>query len=1096
MSRGGWLARARTAKPGSRAARPLVWLLAVGMAVAGAVAAGAGPAAASATVPPVNVFVASAATVGELPAGGGAPVTVLQGQGFSTGVAIDTQGDLFYTDWDQGQVDELPAGGGPAQALPFTGLSRPAAIAVEDTPGNYGTVFVADFFTGKVQYLMPDGQQGVVASGMVNPAGVAVSPAGDLYYSDPTAGTVIADPAFTGQLGLPSGVVASGLNPRGLAVDAAGNLFIASSAGPNDVNGSIVEVAAGTGKQTTVVSGLDDPAGVAVDGAGDLFITEGGVTGPYGLVEVPAGSSTQVSLDEPGPGPALEVAVPPAAQQVAFTSVAPVNPQVGSTYSLSAAGSLSGNPISYSIDPASSASACSATGSTVTFTGTGTCQVDATQEGSPPLYTQAPGVSQTVYPGEGPLQPPVDVFAAVTANARVVELPVTGGQTAVPATGLRNPRAVAIDAAGDVYIADASNGQVVELPAGGGAQVTVASGLSAPAGLALDAAGDLYIANSFASDILEVPAGGGVPVTVPFSGLSHPDGVALDAAGDLFAADAGNQRLVELPAGGGPQVTLLSGLPQINGVAADAAGDVFFSDTVTGTVSELPAGGSTPQVIANGLDNPAGLAVDNVGDVFIADADHGRIVEVAAGSGQLSYGGSGLGVTIGVAVPPPAAQQITFSSGLPPTAAVGGSATLTATGGGSGNPVTFSVDSSSSPSACTLSGPTVTFTGVGTCAIDANQAAGPGYLAAPQVTQSVLAGPGTIAVQATGSQTFGSASPGFSYSSRPPGGITVSGSLSCATVNGGAPISAALPGGTYTIDGSSCSGLSPSDANDYTLRYQGAAGQFVVSPAGQVVTWSPVPETGFGDAPFSVTGFASATSGGALTFSGSGPCTVTPDGTVTGTGSGTCFLTAAQAGDNDYLAATATTALTISPVGLAASSSGVQAGQKVSLTAQVATDVSATRAKLVLIDQNTGTVIKSCASGTACTASAANPAGSHTYVAELVTTAGVVTAASPIVPVVWAAPTVAVAASPASPEAGQKTAVTATASESMTGNPLSIEIYDPSTGTVLKSCPNGTVCTLRTAAAGGTTSTFAAAIVYAGVQVQLGAPPTVTVSWG
>jgi hypothetical protein len=164
----------------------------------------------------------------------------------------------------------------------------------------------------------------------------------------------------------------------------------------------------------------------------------------------------------------------------------------------------------------------------------------------------------------------------------------------------------------------------------------------------------------------------------------------------------------------------------------------------------------------------------------------------------------------------------------------------------------------------------------------------------------------------------------------------------------------------------------------------------------------------------------------------------------------------------------------------------------VSLTAQVATDVSATRSRLVLIDQNTGKIIKSRTSGTTCTASAANPAGSHTYLAEPVTAAGVVTAASPVVP----APTVTIAASAASPGAGQKVAITATASETMTGNPLSIEIYDPGTGTVLKTCPNGTTCTLHTARADGTTSTFAAAIVYSGVQVQLGEPSVITVSWG
>ncbi len=68
------------------------------------------------------------------------------------------------------------------------------------------------------------------------------------------------------------------------------------------------------------------------------------------------------------------------------------------------------------------------------------------------------------------------------------------------------------------------------------------------------------------------------------------------------------------------------------------------------------------------------------------------------------------------------AQTITFTSTHPARAVVGGAYAPTATGGGSGNPVVFSVDSSSTSGACSMSGATVDFTGIGTCVIDANQA--------------------------------------------------------------------------------------------------------------------------------------------------------------------------------------------------------------------------------------------------------------------------------------------------------------------------------------------------------------------------------------
>src|SRR5207244_8523746 len=65
-----------------------------------------------------------------------------------------------------------------------------------------------------------------------------------------------------------------------------------------------------------------------------------------------------------------------------------------------------------------------------------------------------------------------------------------------------------------------------------------------------------------------------------------------------------------------------------------------------------------------------------------------------------------------------------------------------------------------------------------------------------------------------------------------PSGITLGGTVSCASVNGGTPIGSTLAaGGTYTIDGSSCSGLSLSGtgSSNYQIAYSGGA--FTVSKA-------------------------------------------------------------------------------------------------------------------------------------------------------------------------------------------------------------------------------------------------------------------------
>ncbi len=79
------------------------------------------------------------------------------------------------------------------------------------------------------------------------------------------------------------------------------------------------------------------------------------------------------------------------------------------------------------------------------------------------------------------------------------------------------------------------------------------------------------------------------------------------------------------------------------------------------------------------------------------------------------------------ASPASASQSITFTS-VPPSGAVA------ASGGGPGNPVTFS--SGSSP-VCSASGSTVTSKTVGSCVIDAKQAVSAQYQASAQAGQTI-----------------------------------------------------------------------------------------------------------------------------------------------------------------------------------------------------------------------------------------------------------------------------------------------------------------------------------------------------------------------
>jgi hypothetical protein len=78
-------------------------------------------------------------------------------------------------------------------------------------------------------------------------------------------------------------------------------------------------------------------------------------------------------------------------------------------------------------------------------------------------------------------------------------------------------------------------------------------------------------------------------------------------------------------------------------------------------------------------------------------------------------------------------QVISF--GTAPALTALGSATVSATGGASGNAVTFS---STTVSVCSVNGSTVSALSAGNCVIAANQAGNANYAAAPQVTQTIV----------------------------------------------------------------------------------------------------------------------------------------------------------------------------------------------------------------------------------------------------------------------------------------------------------------------------------------------------------------------
>ena len=169
---------------------------------------------------------------------------------------------------------------------------------------------------------------------------------------------------------------------------------------------------------------------------------------------------------------------------------------------------------------------------------------------------------------------------------------------------------------------------------------------------------------------------------------------------------------------------------------------------VTGVspASGSTAGGTTLAITGTGLASATSVRFGGARATITADSSTQITVTSPPGHGTVTIsvttpGGTSKTTDAGhytYTTRPERTQAISF--GTLGAGSAGGWEPLEAIGGGSGNPVVFSVDPASTPGACTVSGTTVTLTGGGTCVIDANQAGADGYAQAPQVQRTITIG--------------------------------------------------------------------------------------------------------------------------------------------------------------------------------------------------------------------------------------------------------------------------------------------------------------------------------------------------------------------
>jgi hypothetical protein len=670
-----------------------------------------------------------------------------------------------------------------------------------------------------------------------------------------TATSLAADPA-TGTFGgtttlsatLTSG--GSGVSGKSVAFTLNGN-----SVGGTTTNGS--GVATLSGVSLAGINAGSYPTGVGASFAGD---------GSY----------------DPSSGTAA-LTVSKADQTINVTAHAPASAVYNTGFSVAATGGGSGNPVTFS-----SSGACTNTGANFTMTsGTGTCSVMFDQAGNT-NYNPAPQVVESVTAQKAGQS--ITVSQHAPANA------VYNTQFTVAATGGGSGNPVTFSSAGAC-----SNS---------GATFTMTSG-SGTCSVRYDQAGNANY--NAAPQVVETVNAQKANQTIIVT-LHAPGAAVYNTSFSVAASGGGSGNPVTFSNGGvctntGDTFTMTSGTGTCS-VKFDQAGDANYNaapqvvesvtaqkaDQTINVTTHAPATAVFNQQFTVAATAPGGSVSFSSGGVC---TNSGATFTITSGSGTCSVMYDQAGDSNYNAAPQvietvsvgKTDQSITVTQHAPADAVYNTQFTVAATGGGSGNPVTFS-----SAGACTNTGATFTMTsGSGTCSVRYDQAGNDDYNAAPQVVETVNAQKAnqtiTVTLFAPSSAVYNT-----SFSVAATGGgsgnpVTFSSSGVCTNA-----------GDTFTLtSGSGTCSVKFDQAGDDNYN---AAAQVVetvnAQKAGQTISFAPLPDKTYGDPDFTVG--ATSDSGLAVSFGASGNCTVT-GATVHLTGPGSCTITASQAGNGNYNAA-------------------------------------------------------------------------------------------------------------------------------------------------------------------------------------------------
>ncbi len=567
-------------------------------------------------------------------------------------ILVDPGGDLYISEFAAHRVRKVTPNGlistaagtgvagfrGDGGAATAAQLAFPAGLAMD----SMGNLYIADSQNGRIREVVYTGQivtamGGSAAVALLNPIAVAVNSSGNLFVADSTAvvreyttaGKWI-DAAGSGTAGFSGdggpATAATLTKPLDLAFDQNGTLYIAdqnriravnSRAVINTVAGADYLFGIGDGGSATAAE-LYLPSAVALDRSGNLYIADTGTNrvrrvSPAGGITTIAGSAAPSTGGEATVATATWLSSPMGVAVDSFGNLLIVETGTNRVRKVAADGLIR------------------------TIVGTGTAGLGP--DSLPPTQTDLKSPQGICLGQSG------NLYIVDTANHRVLLVPPEGVVSTAAGNGaagsggdggpaslaqLNQPTACAVDTAGELYIADTYNHRIRKVDASGVIFTVAGTGiagyegdegpavsarLNTPRGVTVDDNGNIYISDTGNNAIRQVTPDGAIHTiagtgaagfagdggTALSASVSTPAGIVLDGSGDLYFADSNNSRVRELvPTGviAPPVAPLVTPLSVVN-AASLSTGPIAPGEVIT-----IFGSGIGPQTGVSALVNP------------------------------------------------------------------------------------------------------------------------------------------------------------------------------------------------------------------------------------------------------------------------------------------------------------------------------------------------------------------------------------------------------------------------------------------------------------------------------------------------------------